>query len=31
VPGDELEVEIQTVKQNFAMAEIINEDELMYE
>lgn len=31
VPGDELEVEIQTVKQNFAIAEIIDEDDLTYE
>ena len=31
VTGDELEVEIQMVKQNFAMAEIVNGDELTYE
>ena len=31
IPGDELTVEIQLVKENFAMAEIVNEDELTYE
>jgi len=31
IPGDELTVEIEVVKENFAMAEIVNEDELTYE
>ena len=31
IPGDELTVEIGVVKENFAMAEIINGDELTYE
>lgn len=31
VPGDELDVEITTVKRNFAMAEIVDEDDLTYE
>ena len=31
VPGDELEVEIQMVKQNFAIAEVVDGDELTYE
>ena len=31
VPGDELEVEIQMVKQNFAIAEVVDSDELTYE
>jgi len=31
IPGDELAVEIEVVKENFAMAEIVDEDELNYE
>ena len=31
VPGDELTVEIDVVKENFAMAEIVNGDDLTYE
>ena len=31
VPGDELEVEMQMVKQNFAIAEVVDGDELTYE
>ena len=31
VPGDELEVEMQMVKQNFAIAEVVDSDELTYE
>ena len=31
IPGDELIVEIELVKENFAMAEIVDEDELTYE
>jgi len=31
IPGDELTVEIEVVKQNFAMAEIIDGDKLTYE
>ena len=31
VPGDELEVEMQMVKQNFAIAEVVDADELTYE
>jgi predicted RNA-binding protein with TRAM domain len=31
VPGDELEVEMEMVKQNFALAEVVDGDELTYE
>ena len=31
IPGDELTVEIEVAKENFAMVEIANEDELTYE
>ena len=31
IPGDELTVEIQLVQENFAMAEIVDGDELTYE
>ena len=31
IPGDELAVEIEVVKENFAMAKIVNGDELTYE
>ena len=31
VPGDELTVEINVVKENFAIAEIVNSDDLTYE
>ena len=31
IPGDELTVEIEVVKENFAMAEIIDGDDLTYE
>ena len=31
IPGDELTVEIQVVKENFAMVEIVNKDDLTYE
>lgn len=31
VPGDELTVEIEFVKENFAMVEIVDGDDLTYE
>ena len=31
IPGDELTVEIELVKENFAMAEIVDKDDLTYE
>lgn len=31
IPGDELTVEIEVVKENFAMAEIVDGDDLPYE